>query len=73
MTKYKIIFDDEMLDEVFDTEEEAEEHALYLCSCTKEGAEILHMSNPFDYDYDEDTYEDPEYEIVEIEDEDNES
>lgn len=66
MTKYKIIFDDEEQDEIFDTEEAAEEYALYLCSCTREGAEILHMSNPGDYDYDEDNFEDPDYEIVEF-------
>ena len=52
MAKYKIIFDDEEQDEVFDTEDAAEEYALYLRSCTKEGAEILHLSNPGDYDYD---------------------
>ncbi|MBQ4545527.1 MAG: hypothetical protein II996_08175 [Oscillospiraceae bacterium] len=66
MTKYGIIFDDEEQDEVFDSYEEAEEHALYLSSCTREGAEILHMSNPGDYDYDEDEFESPDYEIVEI-------
>ena len=70
MAKYKIIFDCEEQDEVFSTEEAAEEYALYLCSCTREGAEILHMSNPGDYDYDEDSFEDPEYEIVELDDED---
>lgn len=67
MSKYKLIFNDEEWDDIFDTEEEAEEHALYLCSCKKQGDEILHMSNPGDYDYDEDEYEDPDYEIVEIE------
>lgn len=66
MAKYKIVFDGEEQDEVFDTEEAAEEYALYLCSCTREGAEILHMSNPGDYDYDEDSFEDPDYEIVEF-------
>lgn len=65
MAKYKIIFNDEEQDEVFDTEEEAEEYALYLCSCTRTGAENLHMSNPGDYEYDEDSFEDPDYEIVE--------
>ncbi|MBE5951920.1 MAG: hypothetical protein E7260_10075 [Lachnospiraceae bacterium] len=64
MEKYKVLFNDELQDEVFDTEEEAEEHALYLCSCAREGAEILHMSNPGDYD--EDDYE-AEYEIIEVE------
>ena len=68
MSIFKIIFDGEECDEVFDTEEEAEEHALYLSSCSREGAEILHMSNPGDYDYDEETYDDPDYEIIEIED-----
>jgi len=64
MEKYKVLFNDELQDEAFDTEEEAEEHALYLCSCAREGAEILHMSNPGDYD--EDDYE-AEYEIIEVE------
>ena len=68
MAKYKVIFDGEEQDEVFSTVKDAEEHALYLCSCTREGAEILHMSNPGDYDYDEDDFEDPEYEIVEEDD-----
>ena len=65
MEKYKVIFNDEEMDAVFDSEEEAEEYALYLCSCAREGAEILHMSNPGDYD--EDDY-DTDYEIVEVDD-----
>lgn len=32
MARFKIIFDGEEQDEVFATEEEAEEYALYLCS-----------------------------------------
>ena len=68
MSKFKIVFDGEECDEIFNTEEEAEDHALYLSSCSREGAEILHMSNPGDYDYDEETYDDPDYEIIEIED-----
>lgn len=68
MSKYKIVFDGEEEDEVFDTEEEAEEYASYLCSCAREGAEILNMSNPGDYDYDEDSFEDPDYEIIEVDD-----
>ena len=67
--KYKIMMDGEILDDIFDTEEEAEEHASYLNSCGRLGAEILHMSNPGDYDYDEDEYEDSDYEIIEVEDE----
>ena len=65
MAKYRIELDGEMQDEVFDTEEDAEEYALYLVSCARTGAETLHWSNPGDYEYDEDTYEDPEYEIIE--------
>ncbi|MBQ3602203.1 MAG: hypothetical protein IJA02_00015 [Clostridia bacterium] len=65
MPKYKVSFDGEFEDEIFDTEEEAEDYALYLSSCAKEGAEILHMSNPGDYDADD--YDD-DYEIIEIDD-----
>ena len=64
MARYKVIFEDEEQDEIFDSEEAAEQYALYLCS--REGAEILHMSNPGDYDYDED--EKYDYEIVEVDD-----
>lgn len=66
MARYKVIFDDEEQDEIFNTEEEAEEYALYLRSCSRYGTEILNMSNPGDYDYDENTYEPPEYKIFEI-------
>lgn len=68
MAKFKVVFDDEVQSAEFDTYEEAEEHALYLCSCSRDGAETLHMSNPGDYDYDEDDYEDPGYEIIEVDD-----
>lgn len=68
MSKYKVFLEGEEEDEVFDSEEAAEEYALYLCSCSRTGAEILNLSNPGDYDYDEDTFEEPEYEIVEIDD-----
>ena len=60
MSKYQAIFNDELEDEIFDTEDDAEEYALYLCSCAKEGATILLMSNSGDYD--EDDYE-TDYEI----------
>ena len=66
--KYRIIFDGEMQDEIFDTEEDAEEYALYLQSCERTGAETLHWSNPGDYDYDENEFEPSDYEIVEEED-----
>ena len=68
MAKFRIIFDDELQYEVFDTEKEAEEYAWYLCSCSRLGAEILHESNPGDYEYDEDDYESPDYEIIEEDD-----
>lgn len=65
MAKYKIVFDGDEEDEIFDSEEEAEEYTLYLCSCARTGAEILNLSNPGDY-YDEDEFEAPDYEIVEV-------
>lgn len=68
MSKYRIEMDGELQDEIFDTEEEAEDYALYLCSCARTGAEILNMSNPGDYPYDEDSFEEPEYEIIEVDD-----
>jgi len=71
MPKYKVIFNDDMQDEVFETEEDADEYGLYLQSCARSGAETLHLSNPGDNDYDEDDYEPPEYRIVEIDDEDD--
>ena len=68
MAKYKVIFDGDEQDEVFNSESAAEDYALYLVSCTKEGAEILHMHNPGDYD--EDDYE-TDYEIIEIDEDDD--
>ena len=37
MAKYKIIFEGEEEDEVFDSYEEADEYALYLVSCYHTG------------------------------------
>ena len=68
MAKFKVIFDGEEQDEVFSSESAAEEYALYLRSCSRTGAEILQMSNPGDNEYDEDTFEPPDYEIVEDDD-----
>lgn len=65
MKKYRVEFDGELQDEKFDSYEAAEEYALYLVGCSRTGAEILNMSNPGDYPYDEDSLEDPEYEIIE--------
>lgn len=66
MSIWKVIFDGEEQNDEFTSEEEANEYALDLLGCAQEGAEILNMSNPGDYDYDEDSYEDPDYEIIEI-------
>lgn len=68
MSKYKIIYDGEEEDEIFDTIEDAEDYAGYLRSCERTGAEIRHLSNPGDYDYDEDDFEPSDYEIIEIDD-----
>jgi hypothetical protein len=81
MTKYKYIltypdgktldskeeYEDYRPDEAtFDSYEDAEEAALYAIGCEEVGAEIMHMSNPGDYDYNEETYESPTYDIEEI-------
>ena len=71
MPKYKVIMHysngiREEEEDVFDTEDDAEEYALYLISCGKEGAEILNLSNPGDYDLDD--YDEPDFEIVEFDD-----
>ncbi len=81
MTKYKYILtfeDGEKIDSekeykdldmdnaIFDTYEEAEEAGLYASSCVRDGAEILNMSNPGDYEYDEETYKPPKLKVVEV-------
>lgn len=68
MSKFKIIWDGEEDDEVFDSYEEAEETAYEWQGAARVGAETLHWSNPGDYDYDEDSYEPPEFQIIEIDD-----
>ncbi len=65
MSVFRIEFDGELQDEVFSSEKEAEEYALYLCGCSNDGAETLNLSNPGDYPYDGDSFEYPEYEIIE--------
>lgn len=66
MSKFKVVFAGVEEDEVFYTREEAEEYAMESCALANEGAEIMNLSNPGDYEYDEDNYEDPDYEIIEI-------
>ena len=74
MTKYYAVIhfnggdmDEDNYGEFYNSEADAEEAALYAISCANQGAEILHMSNPGDYPYDESDYEDIEYTIEEIE------
>lgn len=62
---YKIIFDGKEQDEVSSTTKDAEKYARHLCSCTREGTEILHMSNSGNYAYYGGNFENSEYEIVE--------
>ena len=66
MTKFKIIFEDDEQNEIFNTYEEADDYARYLVSCYHSGGETMEMSNPGDYPYDAD--EEPEYEIIEVDD-----
>ena len=66
MAKYKVYFDGEEDDEVFDTYEDAEKYAFQWLSDWHAGAEVLEMSNPGDYPYDPN--DEPEYEIIEIDD-----
>ena len=69
MAKYKVLmhFADgtsEYDDEVFDSEEEAEDYGAYLVGCASTGHETLNMSNPGDYP--DDDYVDPDFEVVEV-------
>lgn len=75
MKKYKVqmidsftdsVEDDCVDDMIFDTESEAEEYADYMNSCSAEGAEILKMSNPGDYEEDYGYNENYEYIVTEI-------
>lgn len=74
MSKYKIVYhwssgeidEDDNYGDFFDTYQEAYDEASYGLQAAKEGAEILNMSNPGDYPFDEDDFEDNYFEIVEI-------
>ena len=75
MAKYMIRYhwcdgdeDDDNNGNYWDTEEEAEDAALDGLSCAKVGGQLLHMSNPGDYPYDESDYEDNDFEIIEVDD-----
>ena len=68
MYKLKIFEEgfEEYEDEVFETEAEAQECMNTIMSDYRTGAEVLNLSNPGDYPYDEDDDFDIEYDIVEI-------
>ncbi|WP_169078663.1 hypothetical protein [Microcella alkalica] len=52
-------------DEIFDTEEEANDYGLAQVSAYATGGEVLHLSNPGDYPLDPD--DEADFEIVEVE------
>lgn len=74
MAKFKIIFhwsdgthdEDDNYGAFYSSKEAAEEAGLYGLSCAKQGGEILEMSNPGDYPFDEADYDDNGFEVVEI-------
>lgn len=74
MANYKVIYhwtdgtedEDDNYGEFYESEEAANEAALYGLSCAKQGGEILEMSNPGDYPYDESDYEDDTFEVVKV-------
>lgn len=67
MTRYRVVDPlGEEDDEFFDTREAAEEYISEQQSAEQQGAEILHWSNPGDYEYDEESFEATEYEIEEV-------
>lgn len=55
------VIEDCVDDMIFDSEEAAEEYACYMNSCSDEGAEILKMSNPYEYEEDYGNGENYEY------------
>lgn len=74
MAKYKFVlyypdgteFDSTEDDLLYDDEQSAADMALYYISCYKTGGEILHLSNPGDYD--EVSSDDVDYEVFEVDD-----
>lgn len=52
-------------DEIFEIEDAAYDHGLYLLSCHDLGAEILHDSNPGDYP-EADSTDEPEFRVNKI-------
>lgn len=74
MAKYKIIYhwtdgsedEDDNYGIFYDSEEEADAAGLYGLSCAKLGGEILEMSNPGDYPFDESDYKNDSFEVVKV-------
>ncbi|WP_228509310.1 hypothetical protein [Herbiconiux sp. VKM Ac-1786] len=59
--------DREELDEIFETESEAEEYGLEQVSNFDTGGEVLHLSNPGDYPAPDEGVK-ADYEVFEVED-----
>lgn len=74
MAKYKIIYhwsdgtedEDDNYGEYYSSEEIANDEGLYGLSCRRQGAEILELSNPGDYPFDEDDFDDDTFEVVRV-------
>ncbi len=71
MSKYTVTIhffdgDDDLDGEIFDTYKDAQEAALEAISAWDTGCEMLHKSNPGDYNYDEDDVDDVDFDIDEI-------
>ena len=74
MSKYMVIYhyadgtdeEDDNYGAYWDSEEDAKEAGLYGLSCYKLGGEILEMSNPGDYPFDESDYIYNDFEVVEV-------
>ena len=70
MAKYQVMMlypdgANEMMDEVFDSYDEAYEYGCECCSDYVVGGEILEMSNPGDYPLDPNV-DDVDFEVVEV-------
>ncbi len=61
--------EEDLRDEIFESEDEAEEYGEYLVSCAKSGAEILNMSNPYDNPIDDN--DEPDFEVIEVDDDED--
>ncbi|MCC5954202.1 MAG: hypothetical protein JJU45_19095 [Acidimicrobiia bacterium] len=66
MYKVVITFSDgtsHELEELCESESEANDYGMYMASCYSQGQEILHMSNPGDYPL---TDDEADFEVIEI-------